>query len=424
MSRAFLIMPFTFNIGVIIGPVLGGLLADPVGSYPSLFGPGSIFGGKDGVSWLKRWPYSPPNLLSAAYLFATAVMVFFFLEEVSTPRLVCNFQTLKTRKTHDALKDKPDVGLRMGRVVKRFALRMFGSKDHDYTSLPSADFDTPVHPPITPLDLEDPIELAPTTPLEPHAAYEPPYVLPLRKLFVPRVLVLLTSHFLMAMHIGTFNSLWFVFLSTPRFDPAHPIPATHTEQRLPFDFTGGLGLPPASVGAATAILGAIGVTLQLALYPPISSWLGTLRSYQFALCIFPLVYLLTPYLAVVPSSTSAPEPAAGLRVWLAITAVLSLQVTGRTFALPAQIILINNAAPHKSRLGTLHGVAQSVSSAARTLGPLVWAWVLGLGLSWGVVGLGYWGMAASATLGLAVAWCVQEGDTAEKTGESANEDTR
>jgi len=82
-SRAFLLMPMCFNIGVIIGPVLGGILADPVGSYPGLFGDDSIFGGKSGVWWMKHWPYALPNLLSAFFLFAAATGVLLGLEEAS-----------------------------------------------------------------------------------------------------------------------------------------------------------------------------------------------------------------------------------------------------------------------------------------------------------------------------------------------------
>lgn len=71
-----------FNTGVIIGPILGGLLANPVNSYPTVFGENSLFGGKNGVWWMKRWPYSPPNLLSAVFLFTAAAGVIFGLEEV------------------------------------------------------------------------------------------------------------------------------------------------------------------------------------------------------------------------------------------------------------------------------------------------------------------------------------------------------
>jgi MFS family permease len=82
-SRAFLLMPMCFNIGVIIGPVLGGFLADPVGNYPHLFGENSLFGGKDGVWWMKHWPYALPNLISAVFLFSASAAVFFALDEVN-----------------------------------------------------------------------------------------------------------------------------------------------------------------------------------------------------------------------------------------------------------------------------------------------------------------------------------------------------
>jgi hypothetical protein len=71
-----------FNIGVIIGPILGGSLADPVNSFPQLFGPGSILGGKEGVWWMQRWPYALPNLLSAIFIFASFLAVFLGLNEV------------------------------------------------------------------------------------------------------------------------------------------------------------------------------------------------------------------------------------------------------------------------------------------------------------------------------------------------------
>ena len=73
-SRAFLLLPMCANIGVIIGPMLGGLTSDPVANYPSLFG---------GIKWLEKFPYSPPNLLSAMFLCFAVLAVFFGLEEVS-----------------------------------------------------------------------------------------------------------------------------------------------------------------------------------------------------------------------------------------------------------------------------------------------------------------------------------------------------
>lgn len=74
-----------FNIGVIIGPILGGSLADPVNNLPHLFGPGSVLGGKEGVWWMRHWPYALPNILSAIFIFMSLVAVFLGLEEVFFP---------------------------------------------------------------------------------------------------------------------------------------------------------------------------------------------------------------------------------------------------------------------------------------------------------------------------------------------------
>ncbi len=64
----------TFNIGVIIGPILGGILSDPAGSYPNLFGH---------IEFFQRFPYATPNLVSAFFLFCAMMGVWLCLEEVS-----------------------------------------------------------------------------------------------------------------------------------------------------------------------------------------------------------------------------------------------------------------------------------------------------------------------------------------------------
>jgi len=73
-SRAFLLLPMCANVGVIIGPILGGLTSDPASNYPNLFG---------GIQWMEKFPYALPNLLSAIFLGSAALVVFFGLQEVA-----------------------------------------------------------------------------------------------------------------------------------------------------------------------------------------------------------------------------------------------------------------------------------------------------------------------------------------------------
>jgi hypothetical protein len=61
------------NFGVVIGPLLGGLLADPASNYPQLF---------SGTPWLIKFPYSPPSLFNALFVASAACAVFFCLGEV------------------------------------------------------------------------------------------------------------------------------------------------------------------------------------------------------------------------------------------------------------------------------------------------------------------------------------------------------
>ncbi|KAI9167585.1 Major facilitator superfamily transporter [Paramyrothecium foliicola] len=376
-SRAFLLLPMTFNIGVIIGPILGGILSDPAASYPSLFGK---------VKFFLDFPYALPNIVSAMFLFLAAVAVWLGLEE-----------------THDVLRDlPPDLGIRTwSRIAALFRKRFSRMDSGPYSSVPTED-----------------VELVPETPTTKPKSRRYTQTLPFRRIFTRNVVLTLFAYFLFAFHIGTCNALYFVFLSTPVWDPKDSKHGMH----LPFHFTGGLGLQPREVGIAMAILGVIGIAMQILLYPTLSARLGTIRSWRLFLLCFPVAYFLMPYLAVVPSTSPPPAAKTGPLVWLAISSILFVQVSGRTFSLPANTILVNNCSPHPSVLGSVHGIGQSVSSAARTIGPMVGGVVFGYGLNHGVVGLVWWALAAIAVGACLASLLVREGNGHEIWLEGDEED--
>jgi MFS family permease len=411
-SRAFLLLPLAFNIANIFGPILGGLLADPVHAYPSLFGPHSTFGGEHGVAWLIKYPYAAASLLSALLLFADAAWVFFGL-----------------RETQEALRYNRDPGLELAQTIKywarRFIFRHFGyttlnhaTADHvtaghdqpDLTSVAMVQLPPPglarkeSHPSLHPAAAATAATTTTTTTTNGPST---------RTVFTnPNVLLVLLTVAIFDFQMGGFASLWLVFLSSSRRN-SFDITA------LPFRFTGGLAFPPSTLGFAMAILGFLGIVLQFLLYPRVNARYGLLKSTRWSLLVFPIAYVLAPYLSLLVRPAN-PETVAGdansntspsATLWFAITLVLLLQVGARTFALPGTILLINNSAPHPTMLGIVHGLGASTSSAFRTIGPIVTGYWYGIGLERGMVGFAWWALALVSVAGCLTSFWARDGST-------------
>lgn len=347
-SRAFLLLPVAFNIANILGPVIGGALVRPTSNHYHALGVTQAPG------LLEAFPYALPSLLCTALLSVEAGLVATFLNE-----------TLATKRN--------DLSV-MGQLTDMYrgiVMVLLGRND-DYSQSISEKRSTQ------------------------------PARLPFSKIWTSNVLWTLLSVAIFDLHMGAFSGLWIIFLSTPRATPTNATTtATH--------FTGGLSFSPSLLGSSLAILGIVGLILQILLYPWANARFGLMRCFRYSLALFPLAYALAPYLALLPSAAAPPQPASGALIWLAISLVLTLQVSARTFALPASIILVNNASPHPSVLGTIHGVGQSVSSAMRTLGPVAGGYWFGLGLKEGVVGLGWWAVAGISACGCVASLWVKNG---------------
>lgn len=91
--RAYSIMPFVWCLGSIIGPALGGALAQPADNYPSWFSQNSLFG---------QFPFLLPNVVCTSVLILGIVIGLLFLEE-----------------THAEKKYRRDVGLEFGKWLLR-----------------------------------------------------------------------------------------------------------------------------------------------------------------------------------------------------------------------------------------------------------------------------------------------------------------
>ncbi|KAL4892487.1 major facilitator superfamily domain-containing protein [Aspergillus ambiguus] len=343
-SRAFLLLPLSGTIGAMVGPVIGGGLADPVQTYPSLFGPDSLLGGKDGVKWMIHWPYALPNLVSALVcLCATAISI------------------LGLDETHEAARHRIDWGRRAGKAI----VRRLCARRSRYKYQPLSEHTSSIDP------AEEGAAADEARPANLEAASTSGKSL----LQMPNVLLTLVSRFLFIFHIQTNNAMLLIFYPTPR----SPSSGHHAGQS-----GGGLGLPSAQVGVAMAIAGAVYLPLSFAIYPRVSSRMGTLQMYHAFLPLVIIMYGLTPLLVFIPDQPSL--------LWAGITALNVIEAIFNTFAFPSSVILLNNTVSDPKQLATVHGLGQSVNSAATAIGPLIGGWALGLAFKYNQVGCVWWGL--------------------------------
>ena len=95
----YLILADLANLRSILGPALGGALAQPCQSFPTLFPRGTLF---------DQYPFLLPNLVCAVILALGVVIGILFLEE-----------------THEGKKQRRDRGLESGRwLLRRFNIKV------------------------------------------------------------------------------------------------------------------------------------------------------------------------------------------------------------------------------------------------------------------------------------------------------------
>jgi MFS family permease len=364
--RAFLAPPLVFNSGRVAALAIGGCLADPVDHLPSLFGPSGIFNfshNPGGVAWTIQYPYALPALFNGIVLGICWILAMLWLKE-----------SLPTRM-HER-----DLGLIIGKTISGFVRkRILQRSESGYTAVQIEETDILVaEASLT--------ELSSSSSSTPTSDGFPPHRPDFSKIWTQHLLKTLFAFCLLPLHNSTFLHIFPVFLSMPVAENLHP---------TVFRFTGGLGLASPTVGLYLATFGICGILLQLFIYPRIHTRVGTLGTLRVASSIFPVVYIFAPYLALLAS-----RPATK---WLAMGAVLFAQVMARTMAIPSNVILLTEAAPRKSVLGTVHGAGNTLSAAASACGPVIGGLLMARGMDAGVEGMVWWAWLCLVAL-LALGW--------------------
>ncbi|OJD18932.1 hypothetical protein AJ78_01044 [Emergomyces pasteurianus Ep9510] len=351
--RAYSIMPFVWCLGSIVGPAMGGALAQPCDNYPQIFRRNTIF---------DQYPFLLPNLVCVVILCFGITIGILFLEE-----------------THPEKKFHRDRGIELGSCL----IRVFSTKP-TVGDKPVVEYKSPIqYDEVQDLDDQQPppgyrsIENSPRlssvkVPGESsNANQRPPKNHGFVKAFTPRVTFVILSYGILAYHSVSFDQLMPIFLSTP---------VSEVKAELPFKFTGGMAMSTKKIGFMLAVQGLYSMVAQLWFFPYVVSHFGTLSAYRFVLCIWPALYLVVPYLVLLPAGLQIPS------VYAALIAKITLHV----IAFPSTNILLANSAPSTTVLGSINGVAASTASLSRAFGPSVTGYLHSKGLEWGYSGLAWW----------------------------------
>lgn len=200
------------------------------------------------------------------------------------------------------------------------------------------------------------------------------------KAFTPPVIHLIVSYGILAYHTMGFEQLFPVFLSTPSGErPPHHL----------FKFVGGFGLTIQAIGFILSMQGVVSMFTQFLLFPPIVEYFGSLKVYRFCMTLYPIAYVIVPYLDFLPEKYSM----------VGVYTVLCTKILFGVLAYPTNAILLTNSAPSLLVLGTINGVAASTASIFRAFGPTITGIIYSKGLDLGMVGLAWWVNALVCVIG-------------------------
>lgn len=368
--RAFSIMPLVFNIGSVIGPAIGGALSNPLRRPPDA---------PRGDSFFERYPYALPNLVAACFFFTGIFTGIFFLHEtLGSKKARRDYGLVLGEKISTAVSHRVQRARRRWRKAREGETEPLLSPQASRTEYPS-------------LSDEESAEVEDDPSASPAEEKAPGYREVLSRQSVYNLLV----YTLLALHSLGYDQLLPVFMHHPAQSISSP------DVDLPFKFSGGFGINSARIGILFTLYGVAGIIFQLFLFPPVARRYGVLRCLRVSFCVAPVMYILTPFTALLPTTTSK---------MVCIFAIMLFKGCANTFAFPGSTILLTNTANSLRVLGTLNGIATSVSAVGRAAGPAIGGGLFTVGARKNYIVTPFWVLAAIAALAASLTFLLEEGD--------------
>lgn len=392
-ALGFSTLPLLFNLGAVIGPLIGGSTfftrPSPRSPYEDKLvetGIGELYD-----SFRSRHPYALSNIAVSVFLWFSLVVGFLFLEE-----------------TNDDFRNRRDHGLDLGdRIVHFFGgtppIRPWGNKlteespllsEPGAVSTPDAAIATSTSSADS-INSEEDLES-----IEPYISrslsnavvrrFSLTSELPKRKpkALSPRVITVIAANCIISLHSIAYNEFLPVFLAA-RFHKG--------SLHFPFHIEGGFGLNSNYIGNLFSSTGIMGMIIVLVIFPWMDRTFGTLQGFRVSLCFFPFVYAAVPMAIFTLHAYNNAFPKWFTAVFLyTLTSMKSLaSATGMP-----QVMLLNHRAAEKEHRAYVNSLTMSMLALARCIGPILFGYIMTFGDNHGIAWLAWWLMALLALFGL------------------------
>lgn len=333
-SRAFTWLPVMYSIGGITGPALGGLLVGEPGGH-------------------MRWPFLGPNILSSALLLAAVVVLGLWFDETLDDadrrhdikglvwlENLCRCSCFNSRGGRKgSWSSRWPTHYRAGASVLREEEDGDGGEYDEQGGTGEEQALLHQDP-----EAQNHVEYHQQNP---HAVHSQRSTI--RQILNWTTLSILLTYLIFQVANISFNSLYPIFASAP--------PPTGRE------------LGPSVIGVSMSLAGLVTILFQVSLFEPLKARLGNLGTFRLSLLGLAICMVLMPWVGYQDDD--------GLfgwgtgRSWLLaeLGVVLVLKNLSAVGGLSCVLLLITNSAPSHETLGTLNGIAQTLSAAGRSFGP-------------------------------------------------------
>ncbi|KAI9838858.1 MAG: hypothetical protein M1819_004065 [Sarea resinae] len=392
-SRAFIYLPVVYGIGGITGPAVGGLLVFKRNPFDK--------------TKPNPYPYLAPNLLASVLLLVDLVVTMFFMEE-----------------SLEQARDLPPLGERVMNVFTW--LWQFSSSTrpsylrHKHLKHHRRDSSNRVVDGTTAEDGNDDDDNDEDEDEDPDSRtflHMPRRAgeLTRKQVFNRDTILLLATYLIFQLSNISYNSLYPIFAQGP--------PPT------------GRNLSTQEIGLSLSFSGIVTIIFQVGLFGKLREKLGNRTTYRLGLGGFVIAFLLMPWVGYKDPGSKGPYQGK-VWLWLELGSALLIKTVAAVGGLTSALLLITNSAPNHSVLGTLNGLAQTLSAAGRAAGPFLSGGLFSLAtnvkpkgeaLAWGVFGgVAFVGLLMSFGIrgqGLeAEGWDEESGTSSEVESQDTDED--